>query len=52
MKPTYYPSIFIYTFGIILELQTQEKAEVSRGEAATGAPVRIPIAVDPIEVQH
>lgn len=40
------------TSGIILELQAQGKAEVSRGEAATGAPIGIPVAADPIEVQH
>lgn len=30
----------------------REITEVSRGEAATGALVGIPVVVDPIEVQH
>lgn len=45
-------SPYFYTSGIILELQAQEEAEVSRGEAAKGAPVGIPVATDPIEIQH
>jgi len=40
------------TSGIIIELQAQGKVEVSRGEAAIGAPVGIPVAANPIEVQH